>query len=92
MDLRNNRESDRFHKTFWGSPLITGAMIKHGIVQSRGFSIARALGPGDADLPLPPFTGDATRWWRLDHAARKSASFLFVDHPSLDRFAVETPV
>ncbi len=35
---------------------------------------------------------EVTRWWRFDHAAGKSASFLFVDHPSLDRFAVETPV
>jgi hypothetical protein len=29
---------------------------------------------------------------RFDEAAHKLASFLFVDHPPLDRFAVETPV
>jgi hypothetical protein len=33
-----------------------------------------------------------TRWLRFDHAACKSASFLFVGHPSLDLLTLETPV
>jgi hypothetical protein len=46
----------------------------------------RPLGPGGRTA------GTVTRWWRFDHAARKSVSFLFVHHPPFDLLAVETPV